>query len=193
MAVFLDRDGVINRDSDDFVKSWEEFEFLPGSLEALSALSGTPYKIVVITNQSGIGRGLLTETTLEQMHLRMIDRVRAAGGRIDAIYICPHLPTVGCGCRKPAPGLYFRAARELNLDLTSSWAIGDSWRDIEAADQARVKAVLLNRTSPDPTALSGKSLDYLRAVDLLDATRIILQKALMGPTQVDDCQRHDKS
>ena len=135
-AVFLDRDGVINMDRPDFVKSWEEFEFLPGSLEALAALAGTSYKIVVITNQSGVGRGLLTQETLDQMHARMAERIRASGGRIDAIYYCPHVPEAGCDCRKPAIGLFVKAARDLDIDLTSSWAIGDRYRDAQAAHQA---------------------------------------------------------
>lgn len=117
-AVFLDRDGVINADRPDFVKSWEEFEFLPNSLDALAVLSQTPYKIVVITNQSGVVRGLLSEKTLRQIHARMTERVSGSGGRTDAIYYCPHAPLVGCHCRKPAAGLFFEAARDLDINLT---------------------------------------------------------------------------
>ena len=171
-AVFLDRDGVINRDRPDFVKSWEEFEFLPHSLEALAALSQTPYKIVVITNQSGVARGLLTERTLEQMHARMLNSVRASGGRIDAIYYCPHAPGVGCDCRKPATGLFFEAARDLDIDLTLSRAIGDSHRDAQAANRAGVQAILLNRSLPDQGAVPASPLQFVRAADLLDKSSI---------------------
>ncbi len=166
-AVFLDRDGVINRDRPDFVKSWEEFEFLP-----------------VITNQSGIGRGLLTEETLEQMHAQMIDQVRASGGRIDAIYYCPHVPNVGCECRKPATGLFFEAARDLNIDLATSWAIGDSHRDAQAANRAGVQAILLNRILPDQSAVPASPLRFVRAADLLDAVRIVQDRSIAGTKAV---------
>ena len=177
-AVFLDRDGVINIDRSDFVKSWEEFEFVPGSLEALAALSQTSYKIVVITNQSGIGRGLLTQETLEQMHARMIDRVGASGGRIDAIYYCPHAPGAGCECRKPAAGLFFEAARDLDIDLSLSWAIGDRHRDAEAANRAGVRAILLDRVLPDPNAVVESPVQFIRAADLFAAVQIIQNSAI---------------
>ena len=177
-AVFLDRDGVINIDRTDFVKSWEEFEFAPGSLEALAALSQTSYKIVVITNQSGIGRGLLTQETLEQMHARMIDRVGASGGRIDAIYYCPHAPGAGCECRKPAAGLFFEAARDLDIDLSLSWAIGDRHRDAEAANRAGVRAILLDRVLPDPNAVVESPVQFIRAADLFAAVQIIQNSAI---------------
>jgi D-glycero-D-manno-heptose 1,7-bisphosphate phosphatase len=180
-AIFLDRDGVINRDRPDFVKSWEEFEFLPHSLEALAALSRTPYKIVVISNQSGVGRGLITEGTLEQMHARMIERIRASGGRMDAIYYCPHAPGVGCDCRKPAAGLFFEAARDLDINLPSSWAIGDSFRDVQAANRAGVQAILLDRVGADQTAVPESSLRFVRAADLLEAVRIIQNRSIAPP------------
>jgi D-glycero-D-manno-heptose 1,7-bisphosphate phosphatase len=175
-AVFLDRDGVINRDRADFVKSWEEFEFLPRSLEALAALARTPYKIVILTNQSGVGRGLLTETALQQMHAKMLDCIHESGGRIDAIYYCPHAPDAGCDCRKPSPGLFFQAARDLNLDLASSWSIGDSHRDLQAAHRAGVRSILIDRILPDPTATPDPPLDIHRAPDLLAAARLILME-----------------
>ena len=190
-AVFLDRDGVINRDRPDFVKSWEEFEFLPHSLEALAVLSQTPYKIVVITNQSGVGRGLLTQRTLEQMHARMIDCVRSGGGRIDAIYYCPHAPSVGCDCRKPAYGLFLKAARDLDINLTLSWAIGDSHRDAQAANRAGVQGILLNRNLPDQGAVPASSLQFVRATDLLDAVRIIRNSSIAGPGEVTPHDRAD--
>ena len=173
-AIFLDRDGVINRDRKDFVKSWEEFEFLPHALEALAALAQTPYRIVVLTNQSGVGRGLLTERTLQQIHAKMIDRIRECGGRIDAIYYCPHRPDAGCDCRTPSAGLFFEAARDLDFNLTLSWAIGDSHRDVRAASRAGVEAILLDRILPEPGAMATPPLESHRATDLLDAVRIIL-------------------
>lgn len=183
-AVFLDRDGVINKDREDFVKSWEEFEFLPHALEALAALAQTPYRIVVLTNQSGVGRGLLTEKALQQIHAKMIDRIHESGGRIDAIYYCPHKPDAGCDCRKPSAGLFFEAARDLDVNLKSSWAIGDSHRDVHAASRAGVKAVLLDRLLLDPSVMANPPPEFHRASDLLDAVRIILNTPFFGSSKV---------
>ncbi len=142
-AVFLDRDGVINRDRPDYVKSWEEFEFLPGALEAFRVLAAGPHKVVVISNQSSIGRGLVSRETVDEIHARMTEAVRRSGGRIDAIYYCPHRPDENCPCRKPQPGLILKAARELDIDLTGSWLVGDDLRDLEAAVAAGVRPVLV--------------------------------------------------
>jgi D-glycero-D-manno-heptose 1,7-bisphosphate phosphatase len=142
-AVFLDRDGVINRDRPDYVKSWEEFEFLPGVLEAFRALASGPHQVVVVSNQSCIGRGLVSRETVEEIHARMTEAVRWSGGRIDAVYYCPHCPDEDCPCRKPRPGLILRAARELDIDLAASWLIGDDLRDLETAKAAGVRPVLV--------------------------------------------------
>jgi D-glycero-D-manno-heptose 1,7-bisphosphate phosphatase len=171
IAVFLDRDGVINADSPDFIKSWDEFKFLPGTLEALAVLSRTTYAIVIVTNQSGLGRGLLTEDTLRDMHNRMLDRIGAAGGRIDAIYYCPHCPGEGCECRKPLPGLFLRAAAEMNIDLSGSWMIGDSARDVQAASAAGVKPILLGSRSVRKSAEAGCRF----VANLREAVEIILR------------------
>jgi D-glycero-D-manno-heptose 1,7-bisphosphate phosphatase len=142
-AVFLDRDGVINRDRPDYVKSWEEFEFLPGALEALRLLALGPRRIIVVSNQSAIGRGLVSREDVDRIHARMTEAVRGAGGRIDAIYYCPHRPDEGCPCRKPRPGLLRKAARELGLDLPGSLLIGDDLQDLETAVAAGVRPVLV--------------------------------------------------
>jgi D-glycero-D-manno-heptose 1,7-bisphosphate phosphatase len=142
-AVFLDRDGVINRDRPDYVRSWDEFEFLPGVLEAFRILASRPLKIVVVSNQSCIGRGLVGRETVEEIHARMMEAVRKGGGRIDAVYYCPHRPDEDCPCRKPRPGLILRAARELDIDLAASWLIGDDLKDLDAAEAAGVRPVLV--------------------------------------------------
>ena len=129
-AVFLDRDGVINRDRSDYVKTWEEFEFLPGVLEAFRLLAPSPHRVVVVSNQSAIGRGLVSRETVEEIHARMTEAVRRGGGRIDAVFYCPHRPDEDCLCRKPRPGLLLQAARELDIDLPASWLIGDDRRDL---------------------------------------------------------------
>jgi histidinol-phosphate phosphatase family protein len=138
-VVFLDRDGVINVNRDDYVKSWSEFEFLPGAKDAIKMLNETNYWVIIVTNQSPIGRGIFDHNTLEEIHTKMLQELSDAGAHIDAIYYCPHSPDDECGCRKPKPGLLIRAAEELNIDLNNSWLIGDSDGDIEAGKAAGCK------------------------------------------------------
>lgn len=142
-AVFLDRDGVVNRDRSGYVKTWEEFEFLPGVLEAFRLLAPSPYRVVVVSNQSAIARGLVSRETVEEIHARMTGTIRQGGGRIDAVFYCPHRPDEDCPCRKPRPGLLFQAARELDIDLPASWLIGDDRRDLESAVAAGVRPILV--------------------------------------------------
>lgn len=142
-AVFLDRDGVINRDRSDYVKAWSEFEFLPGVLEALHRLARLPYVVVVLSNQSAIGQGLVSQAVIDDIHARMQAAIQRAGGRVDAVYYCPHHPNANCDCRKPRPGLLLRAAHELDLDLSASWLIGDDLRDLQAAVVAGVQPILV--------------------------------------------------
>jgi D-glycero-D-manno-heptose 1,7-bisphosphate phosphatase len=135
-AIFLDRDGVINVEPIDYVKSWGEFTFLPGSLQALKALTRLSWPVIVVTNQAGIGRGLMTEQTLLEIHANMLEQIHQAGGRIDAIYYCPHHPDDHCSCRKPLPGMFLRAAQDLRIDLSCSYMIGDTEKDLYAAHAA---------------------------------------------------------
>ena len=132
-GVFIDRDGVININRSDYVKSWDEFKFEAGVFESINRLAQYPLVIVVISNQSIIGRGLVTREVVDEIHNRMLEAITQHGGRIDAIYYCPHRPGEGCECRKPRPGLLLRAAKELNLDLSRSYFIGDAVSDVEAA------------------------------------------------------------
>jgi histidinol-phosphate phosphatase family protein len=164
-AVLLDRDGVINRRRPDFVRSWAEFEFLPGALEALRRLRAAGSRVVVLTNQSAVGRGLLGHDQLDLIHARMRAAVEDAGGRIDAVLACVHAPRDGCGCRKPAPGLFHRAARELRVDLGRSVMVGDARTDIEAARAAGCDAVWVG-----PEAVPGHATT---AHDLLEAVRLV--------------------
>lgn len=142
-AVFLDRDGVINENRDDYVRAWEDVRLLPGALEALARLAATPFRIVVVTNQSPIGRGILTTGQVEAINRRLVEEIEAYNGRIDAFYCCPHRPDDGCDCRKPQPGLLLRAARELDLDLDRSYLIGDAVSDVEAAMAAGCRPILV--------------------------------------------------
>lgn len=142
-AIFLDRDGVINVNRPDYVKSWDEFVFLPRALDALKRLALSEFVIVVTTNQSVIARGMASAATVRDIHARMVAEVRRAGGRIDAVYYCPHLPGDKCDCRKPQPGLYRRAARDGNLDLPRSIVIGDAFTDVAAALAISARPILV--------------------------------------------------
>ncbi len=132
-TVFLDRDGVINVNRVDHVKTWSEFEFIDGAAEALARLASTDFLIVVVSNQSAIGRQLVTRAGVEDIHARMLEAIARAGGRIDRVYYCPHLPVENCACRKPRVGLVLEASRELNIDLKASYFIGDTLEDVATA------------------------------------------------------------
>lgn len=143
--IILDRDGVINFDSPDFIKTPEECIFIPGSLEAIAELNHAGFTVVVASNQSGIARGLLTQTTLEQIHQKIMDELALKGGKIDGFYFCPHGPLEQCACRKPKPGLLHQIAKAYGLDFQQNpvYCIGDSLRDLEAAKAAYCIPILV--------------------------------------------------
>lgn len=141
--VILDRDGVINRDRDDFIRCPEDWEPLPGSLEAIARLTRAGVRVAVATNQSGVGRGLFDEATLGSIHRRMEAEIVKAGGALDKIVYCPHHPDAGCDCRKPKPGLLLALARDYGRSLVGVPCIGDSRRDIEAAVAAGARPILV--------------------------------------------------
>ena len=151
-AIFLDRDGVINEDRVDYIKSWEEFRFIKGVRQALKKIHQAGIPVVVITNQSVIGRGLVTEGGLSVIHDRMCQAVQKSGGRITKIYYCPHYPNDHCRCRKPRIGMLKKAAKELDLDLKKCLFIGDSLKDIQAGNRAGCRTVLVQ------TGQGGESL-----------------------------------
>lgn len=145
IVVFLDRDGVINKKAaeGDYVKSWEEFEFLPGVAGALALLAQNGCDLYIITNQRGIARGLMTEEDLCDIHSRMREELLRHGVAIAGIYYCPHDKN-SCDCRKPKPGLFFRASREHGIDLASAFFVGDSQSDVEAGNAAGCKTILVD-------------------------------------------------
>jgi len=142
-AVFLDRDGVLNADRPDYVKSWEEFCLLPGTLAALRELAKSGLPVVVITNQAAINRGLVSFEVAESINLRMMAQLNASGARVDAVGWCPHRPEEGCGCRKPEAGLLTYAAEALDLDLGRSYLVGDAESDIAAGMAVGCKALFV--------------------------------------------------
>jgi histidinol-phosphate phosphatase family protein len=171
-TVFLDRDGIINRRLvGDYVKSWEEFEFLPGVLGALKRLAVADRKVIIISNQSGIGRGLMQLDDLEAIHREMKRRIEKAGGEVDKIYVCPHHPDDNCSCRKPQPGLLLQAADECNIDLAESFFVGDSPTDIEAGNCAGCITIKVDTEQEPPDTITKPRY---RAKNLSDAVEIIL-------------------
>ena len=174
-AVFLDRDGTIARDVP-YCRRVEDFEILPRVPEAVRLLNQEGYKVVVITNQSGIARGYFSEATLSLIHRKMITNLEQAGARIDAVYVCPHHPDEGCGCRKPSPTLVIRAAADIGIALDQSYMIGDDPKDARAGRAAGCRTILL---TADPTQrhedLHG-ICDHA-AADLFDAVGWLLEDA----------------
>src|SRR3972149_725423 len=144
-AIFLDRDGVIIENRADYCRSWEEVVILPGALQALARAQGTSYAVVITTNQSAVGRGLVDRETTDDINVRLVAAIRAAGGRVDGVYMCPHAPEDGCACRKPRPGLLLQARDELDLNLADSLLVGDALEDIQAAQAAGVGRAALVR------------------------------------------------
>jgi D-glycero-D-manno-heptose 1,7-bisphosphate phosphatase len=142
-AVFLDRDGVLIENVADYVKSWRDVHILPGALEAVALLARLDVKVVIVTNQSCVGRGIVPLETVERINERLVEAIRRAGGRVDALYMCPHTPDDGCDCRKPAPGMLLRAERDLGIDLAASTLIGDGAEDVWAAQAAGCRAILV--------------------------------------------------
>jgi len=149
--VVLDRDGVINFDSDQFIKSPEEWRPIPGSLDAIARLNQWGYRVVVATNQSGVGRGLFDMDMLNAIHERMHKAVMQAGGRIDAVFFCPHAAEDKCECRKPKPGLLRQIAERYNANLIGVPAIGDSLRDLQAAAAVGAQPYLVLTGKGDKT------------------------------------------
>jgi D-glycero-D-manno-heptose 1,7-bisphosphate phosphatase len=142
-AVLLDRDGVINEDRPRSVRSVHEFVLLPDVAEAIASLTHHGYLVFVITNQAVVGRGELALEDLEAIHDRMKELIRQAGGRIEAVYVCPHTDQDGCVCRKPQPELLFEAQRAHGFDLATTWFVGDDLRDIQAAEAAGCRPALV--------------------------------------------------
>lgn len=170
--VVLDRDGVINHDSDDYIKSAEEFLPIEGSIEAIANLTRAGFKVVVASNQSGIARKYFDEETLAEIHHKMCSLVESAGGLIEGIFYCPHLPNENCDCRKPKTGLLQQIEHEFSCGLAGSYFVGDSYKDVQAALAFHCKPVLVrtgkgivteNTISQEPS-LNVPVFDNLAAV-----------------------------
>jgi D-glycero-D-manno-heptose 1,7-bisphosphate phosphatase len=181
--VVLDRDGVINRDSDDFIKTPDEWQPLPGSLEAIASLCDAGFRVVVATNQSGVGRGLFDAEMLELIHRKMIDGIQAAGGELQGIFVCPHHPDENCDCRKPKPGLLRQIEQSLSQSLAGLPVIGDSKRDLDAAAAAGANGILVRTGNGVTTEKSLHDTDNIAVFDdLADAARALIHDAASNST-----------
>lgn len=176
--VVLDRDGVVNRDSEAYIKSPDEWQPLPGSLEAIARLSAAGFDVVVASNQSGVGRGLFGEAELDAITAKMNAAIDAAGGRLAAVYYCPHHPDAGCDCRKPKPGLLERIARDFGVSLAGVPVVGDSQRDLDAARAVGARPILVLTGNGERTrAALGPSPEVEIYADLAAVADRLLDEA----------------
>jgi D-glycero-D-manno-heptose 1,7-bisphosphate phosphatase len=169
-AVFLDRDGVINeRIKDGYVTDWKEFQFLSGVKKAIESLKKEGFLVIIVTNQRGIAKGLMTEEDLREIHRRMQEKL--GKGNIDAIYFCPHNEDEGCECRKPKPGMFLKAAQRFRIDFKRSYIIGDSESDMEAGETLGLKRIFVGRDD-DYHGLEDRDIHFVP--DLATAAGIII-------------------
>lgn len=145
-AIFLDRDGVLIENRANYIRDWSDVEIYPEAINALSHSAIKKHKIVIVTNQSAVGRGIISLKTANEINSRLVNLIQHHGGQVDGVYMCPHKPDDDCLCRKPRPGLLLQAAKELSLDLQRSWMIGDAWSDVQAGQSAGVYQAILLRT-----------------------------------------------
>lgn len=178
-VVFLDRDGVINHDSPDYIRRWSDVRFIPGSLSAVRMLNDAGFAVIVVTNQSAVHRGLISPVELDRIHRNMKRAAAAAGGCITDVFFCPHLPEEGCDCRKPRPGLIRRARNKYPIDLEKSYMVGDRTTDIECARRAGCGGSVLvsaGNTAAFPGVDEGPHPD-MTVVNLAEAARWIIRNA----------------
>ena len=174
--IILDRDGVINHDSPHYIKSPAEWKPIPGSPEAIARLHHAGYRVVVATNQSGVGRSLYDMDTLSAIHAKMHKTIGDAGGRIDAVFYCPHTNDANCECRKPKAGLFRSIAERFNVDLHGVYAIGDSLRDLQACVEVGCQPILVLTGKGEQTLATGGLPEGTREfADLSTAVDAILQ------------------
>jgi D-glycero-D-manno-heptose 1,7-bisphosphate phosphatase len=176
-ALLLDRDGVIIENRSTYVRSWADVEIFPQALQALSFVKNSPYKIIIVTNQSAVGRGLVDLEEVNRINDRLIREINRAGGRIDGVFVCPHAPQDNCTCRKPQPGLLLEAARTMSLDLPRSIMIGDALSDLQAGKAAGISRLVLVKTGrgiEQASLLKASSLmQFCIYGDLFDALQAL--------------------
>jgi len=177
-AIFLDRDGVLIHNRAKYIRTWDDVKIYPFTFQAISALAKLQYKIIVLTNQSAIGRGLVNTRTIHEINQQLENKIQANGGRIDRFYLCPHAPQDRCECRKPRPGLVFQAQNDFDIDLENSWLIGDAYTDILAGVNSGIKNLILVQTGRGKKQLKNfwkelDSINYLWTKNLWEAIKLI--------------------
>ncbi len=177
-AVFLDRDGVLIENRAEYIREWSQVLVYPKTYFSLKRIQDAGYKIVIVTNQSAVGRGLITLQKANEINQRLVDLIRDNGAQVDRVYLCPHQPEDHCDCRKPKPGMLLQAAEELSLDLSRSWLVGDAWSDMLAGQALNLQGKVLVKTGrgleqlnlPKPNSINSCFI----ADDLHDAVQLIV-------------------
>lgn len=186
-AIFLDRDGVLIENRPDYVRNWSEVKPIPEAIAALSLPLIEKYKIVIVTNQSAVNRGLVSLETAVAINNRLIDFIQARGGRVDGVFMCPHKPEDSCSCRKPKPGLLLQAAENLSLDLRQSWMVGDAWSDVQAGQTAGVLRTILLTTGRGREQLLLTPPEHVASPLIFDSLPLAFEAILsIGNTQAID-------
>jgi len=178
-AIFLDRDGVINRDPGfgDYIKSWGEFQFLPGAIDAIKGLNENGYEIFVISNQAGVAKGLFTQAALDEITRNMLAGINRQGGRIRSVTYCTHSTDEGCACRKPMPGMIKKATAGLDIDFKSTYFIGDSRHDVGAGKAMGCRTILVLTGKENPADVKNWEIrpDFIKK-DLMEAVGWVLRQ-----------------
>jgi D-glycero-D-manno-heptose 1,7-bisphosphate phosphatase len=177
-AIFLDRDGVLIENRSDYVRDWSQVKIIPEAIHALSLTPIKKYKVIIVTNQSAVGRGLILLQTAHAINQRLVNLIRDQGGQIDGVYMCPHKPEDGCLCRKPLPGLFMQAAKDLAVDLQRSWMIGDAWSDVQAGEAAGMRGTILLKTGRGTEQLLKAPPENMSRNLILDDLLLALQAIL---------------
>lgn len=183
--IILDRDGVINYDSPAYIKSPDEWEAIPGSLEAIAQLNRFGYRVIVVSNQSGIARGFYDLATLDEIHEKFLEELASVGGHVDEILFCPHHPDDNCACRKPKPGMIYKARDKYNIDLSKTFFIGDSLVDMQAASNASCKPILVLTGNGQKTVREHPELTGMETfADLAEAVKYITGYVMPAKTGI---------
>lgn len=167
-AIFLDRDGVIIENRDAYVQSWADVHIFEQALYGLKRYADADYYFIIVTNQSAVGRGIISLKQAQEINKKLVKEIESFGGRIDAVYMCPHAPDDKCECRKPEPGLILQAIKDFDIDLQDSIMIGDALTDLIAAESARIDKRVLVRTGRGKRELLDKELFYIGACVICD-------------------------
>jgi len=174
--LILDRDGVINEDSPDYIKSPDEWHAIAGSLEAIAKLNQAGFTVIVATNQSGVGRGYFSQETLQKIHQKMHQELKKGGGKIDKIYFCPHKPDDNCDCRKPKTGMFKQIAQDYKIDLQGAINIGDTLRDIQAGEALGCRNILVLTGKGEKTLQDNPDIKAEIFPNLISAVDVLLDR-----------------